>query len=97
MGPKIFSRHFDEARVSPIEQARSAFSGIGGFMRKKCVSAIAALLICYCCASSRASPVSPYCLQLQFCLFNQGPAANDPAGIHKYSDHLIGLIVPDLG
>ncbi len=30
-----------------------------------------------------------------FCLFNQEAAASDPAAIHKYSEDLIGLIVPN--
>ena len=36
----------------------------------------------------------PHCAQILFCLFNQEAAASDPAGIHKYSEDLIGLIVP---
>jgi hypothetical protein len=30
-----------------------------------------------------------------FCLFNEEAAASNPAGIHKYSDDLIGLLVPN--
>jgi len=37
----------------------------------------------------------PHCAQILFCLFNQEAAATDPAGIHKYSEDLIGLIVPN--
>lgn len=35
----------------------------------------------------------PHCAQNLFCLFNQEAAANDAAGVHKYSEDLIGLIV----
>lgn len=35
----------------------------------------------------------PHCAQNLFCLFNQEAAAPDPAGIHRYSEDLIGLIV----
>jgi hypothetical protein len=36
----------------------------------------------------------PHCAQNLFCLFNQEAAASNPTGIHKYSEDLIGLIVP---
>jgi hypothetical protein len=40
----------------------------------------------------------PHCAQILFCPFNQEALASDPAGIHKYSEDLIGnlieLIVP---
>lgn len=36
----------------------------------------------------------PHCAQITFCLFNQEAEASDPAGIHKYSEDLIGLIAP---
>jgi hypothetical protein len=35
-----------------------------------------------------------HCAQNIFCLFNQEAALSDPAGIHKYSEDLTGLIVP---
>lgn len=37
----------------------------------------------------------PHCAQDLFCLFNQEAAASDPAGIHKYSEDLIGLLLPN--
>ncbi len=37
---------------------------------------------------------SPHCAQNLFCLFNQKAAVPNSAGIHKYSEDLIGLIVP---
>ncbi|MGB6742709.1 MAG: hypothetical protein WBE38_03555 [Terracidiphilus sp.] len=64
-------------------------------MKKRLASGIAVLLICLGCATSTASPVSPHCRFIQFCLFNQEAAANDAAGIHKYSEDLIGLIAPN--
>lgn len=44
---------------------------------------------------SAAGQQPPHCAQSVFCLFNQEAAANDPEGIHKYSQDLIGLIVPN--
>ena len=48
------------------------------------------------CCSSLASQQPPHCAQILYCLFNQRAAASDPAGIHEYSEHLIGRIVPNL-
>ncbi len=64
-------------------------------MKKKYVTGVAALLICLGCASSRASQVSPLCPHIQFCLFDQEAAVNDPAGIHKYSRDLVDLVLPN--
>jgi len=41
-------------------------------------------------------PAQPsHCAQILFCLFNQEAAASDPTGIHKYSEDLVGAIVPN--
>lgn len=37
---------------------------------------------------------TPHCAQNLFCLFNQEALASDQAGIHKYGEDLIELIVP---
>ena len=63
-------------------------------MRQKgCV--IAALIVGQACLLPRASSQPAHCAQNLFCLFNQEAAASDPAGIHKYSEDLIGLVVPN--
>jgi len=54
------------------------------------LSLIVGLTFC----SLLAGQQPPHCAQDLFCLFNQEAAASDPAGIHKYSEDLIGLIVP---
>jgi len=64
-------------------------------MMKKSVIGIAVLFICLWCDSSKAAPEPPHCAQNLFCLFDQEAAASDPAGIHKYSEDLIGSIVPN--
>jgi len=53
-----------------------------------------ALLICSAQSPLLAGQYPPHCAQNLFCLFNQGAVASDPAGVHKYSEDLIGLIVP---
>ncbi len=60
--------------------------------RMKCLAL--ALLIGAAVSPLAAGQQPPHCAQVLFCLFNQEAAANDPAGIHKYSEGLIGLIVP---
>ncbi|MFP5206246.1 MAG: hypothetical protein ACLGSH_12890 [Acidobacteriota bacterium] len=45
------------------------------------------------CGRMAAQP--SHCAQILFCLFNQEAAARNPAGIHKYSEDLIGLLVPN--
>jgi hypothetical protein len=64
-------------------------------MKKKSITAIAALLVCLGCAPSKGRPQPPPCAQNLLCLLNQEAAANDPAAIHKYTEDLIGLIVPN--
>ena len=46
-------------------------------------------------SSNLAAQQPPHCAQIIFCLYDQGAVASDPAGIHKYSENLIGLIVPN--
>lgn len=54
---------------------------------------VAILFLC-----SQAPAQSALCVHDLFCLFNQEAAASSPAGIHKYSDDLIGLLaLPDTG
>jgi hypothetical protein len=64
-------------------------------MRKKSVTGIAALLICLGCASSKTEPQPSPCAQNLLCLLNQEAAASDPVGIHKYSQDLVELILPN--
>jgi hypothetical protein len=45
----------------------------------------------YCSSSASAQP--PNCIHVLYCLFNQEAAASDPAGVHRYSEDLIGAIV----
>lgn len=45
----------------------------------------------------RVSAQQPsHCNNIFFCLFNQEAAANDAAGIHKYSRDVVDLILPNL-
>ncbi len=37
----------------------------------------------------------PHCAQNLYCLFNQGAATTDPAGIRKYSEDLVRLLVSE--
>ncbi|MGA2251364.1 hypothetical protein [Terracidiphilus sp.] len=55
---------------------------------------VAALAVCL---SSMLAAQPEHCAQNLFCLFNQEAAVSDHAGIHKYSEDLIGLIVPNPG
>ncbi len=47
----------------------------------------------YCPLLAGQNP--PHCAQILFCLFNREAAASDSAGIHKYSEDLVGAIVPN--
>lgn len=42
-----------------------------------------------------AAQQPPHCAQSLYCLFNQEAAASGSEGIHKYSQNLIGLVVPN--
>ncbi len=70
-------------------------------MRRRLLAGIAALFIFLGCALARANsqpphnPQVPHCAQILFCLFDQEASTSDPAGIHKYSEDLIGLILPN--
>ncbi len=55
------------------------------------VPLIFVFLLAPCGRIAAQAPV--HCAQNLFCLFNQEAAASDPAGIRKYSQDLIGLIV----
>lgn len=45
-------------------------------------------------AGQRPAAQPPHSAQILFCLFNQEAVASDPDGIHKYSEDLIGSIMP---
>lgn len=45
------------------------------------------------CLAPIAKAQSANCIHVLYCLFNQEAAASDPAGIHEYSEDLIGGIV----
>lgn len=59
---------------------------------RKCVALALVVGSAFCPLLAGQQP--PHCAQITFCLFNQEAEASDPAGIHKYSEDLIGLIVP---
>lgn len=45
----------------------------------------------------RVSAQQPaHCINIFFCLFNQEAAANDAAGIHKYSRDVVDMVLPNL-
>ncbi len=50
------------------------------------------ILVASCVQIAAQPPV--LCTHIIFCLFNQEATASDPAGIHKYSEDLIGLLAP---
>jgi hypothetical protein len=64
-------------------------------MKKKSVTGIAVLLICLGCTPFKTDSQPPDCAQNLLCLLNQEAAANDPKGIHRYSEDLVKLIVPN--
>lgn len=64
-------------------------------MKTTMMLGVLALLVCQGRAQSNAGTQPPHCAQILFCLFNQEAAATDSAGIHKYSEDLIGLVVPN--
>jgi hypothetical protein len=42
-----------------------------------------------------AGQTPPHCAQILFCQFNQEAAATNSVGIHKYSEDLVGAILPN--
>jgi len=53
------------------------------------------LFIGWACCSPLAAQPPPHCAQVIFCLLNQEAVTSDSAGIHKYSEDLTGLILPN--
>lgn len=61
------------------------------------IARLAAVFVTLAMAAASCPPLlgqqPPHCAQNLFCLLNQEAAANNAAGIHKYSEDLIGLVV----
>lgn len=52
------------------------------------------VVIAFGFSSTLTGQQPPHCAQVLFCLFNQEAAASDSAGVHRYSEDLVRLIVP---
>jgi hypothetical protein len=55
---------------------------------------ICTLLFLLLCGSRVSAQQPANCIHIFFCLFDQKAAANDPAGIHKYSRDVLDLVLP---
>jgi hypothetical protein len=55
---------------------------------------VSVLVMAFNLSPTLAGQQPPHCAQNIFCLFNQEATASDFVRIHKYSEDLIGLIVP---